>query len=218
MPAKHSQLCTRLVPFAACLAIAIPVSAVPILNGNFDSPIVPPDKDYSHFDTDYNQAPSDFGWTLISGTVELVNGSYWLGPTGAGDQSLDLNGNDSGQIAQNVFLPSGAYDLAFALSGNPDGGDEKELRVWLGTTSADFAFDSSGHTHAEMAWQIEHALFNIPTEGNYTLSFESLTRGPYGVAIDSITLDRVPETMGTLGTLWLGAFTVGAGIFLRRSR
>lgn len=197
----------------AFLAGALAAQAVPLANPNFDFPDVPADKDYLTYDTGFNPTPAGFGWTLLSGTIEHI-GTYWHGPAGRGDQSIDLNGNEAGHIAQTLFLEPGNYELKFALAGNPDGGSVKDLRVSLGSSFEEFSFDSSTHTKTDMGWVRERALFQIPAAGIYSLDFQSLTTGAYGPAIDRISLRAVPESLGYFGLVSLAglvAFSVLSG-------
>lgn len=207
----------RQIAAASLLGIAVTTSAIPLQNSDFNAPLVPSDKDLLHFNLLALQAPAEFGWSHVAGTIELMSGNYWWGAGGAGDQSLDLNGNGPGTIHQDVHLGPGRYAVDFALAGNPDGGDVKQVRVWLGDSYNDFSFDSSGRSHTDMGWEIERSIFAIGSEGLYTLKFESLTSGPWGVALDDISLQAVPETLGGFGTAWLALFTVAGAIFGRRS-
>lgn len=201
----------------AAVALGASLSAVPIANPNFDFPGVT-HKDYLTYDTGFNQPAPDFGWTLVSGTIEHI-GSYWKGYGGWGDQSIDLNGNDTGHIAQNVYLEPGRYEVKFALSGNPDGGDVKDVRVSLGSMFEDFTFNSAGRSHAEMGWVLERAQFLVNQAGTYSLSFQSLTTGMWGPAIDRVSLNevQVPESLGQFGVVSLAAFTLISGVWYRKA-
>ena len=83
------------------------------------------------------------GWTVLSGSVDLI-GSYWSAPP-TGGRSVDLDGNSPGWLAQTITFPhSGEYQLTFQLSGNPDGlttqNAIKQLEVDIGTNSHDFSY------------------------------------------------------------------------------
>jgi len=106
------------------------------------------------------------GWTITSGTVDWVPGSYWDAPNGSG-QSLDLIGTPGktavasaemqpalvastsqlGQIVQEVSLVAGnTYQLAFDMSVNPLTGPLREYGTIKRMLVEAVSIDGEGET------------------------------------------------------------------------
>ena len=133
------------------------------------------------------------GWTILSGSIDY-KGAYWQ--AGDGNRSIDLNGNAAGAISQTFDTIAGmGYIVDFLLSGNPDGSPViKTLEVSAtGNAAAQYLFDTTGVTHADMGWEGRTYQF-IATGNTTTLTFASLTDGNfYGPALDGISVVPVPE-------------------------
>jgi hypothetical protein len=204
--------------------------ALPIVqNGDFETPHIPINSGditiYKTYDSG-NPPPAEFGWTLLGDSIEQI-GDYWYGASGAaGDQSLDLNGNHAGGVSQQItFDSAGLYSVNFFMSGNPDVGGTKTMKVSLGTDSQDFSYDSlNGHT-PHITWVSESAIFNITTPGTYTLSFLSTTVSSdplldgSGPALDRVSISQVsaPEHLGSLtfATTVAGLAVIRSGLLKR---
>jgi choice-of-anchor C domain-containing protein len=189
-----------------------------ISNGTFSSPCSSGIGICTYTAGDSTSIP---GWTVSTGTVDLIT-TYWQTPPGGGN-SVDLNGNGTGGLGvSNTFatVAGDTYVLDFELSGNPDGGANdtgiKTVEVDIGGVIQDFTFDvfaNGGNSHGDMKWAAESLTFTAT--GNLTsLSFTSLTDGFYGPVIGDIDVHPVPEPT-TLALLGAGLLGMGA---MRRRR
>lgn len=180
---------------------------IPIVNGDFESPLV--GGGFVTYSGPSNSS-SLTGWT-IDGSIDHI-GTYWQPANG--NQSLDMNGNDTGTISQNVDIPFGldSASVSFSLAGNPDNAPVvKTLQVsliGLGGSSQSYTFDTSGKTHLSMGWISETAVFAVVSPGTYTLQFQSLDSGSWGPALDNVSMSAstsasVPDGGMTLVLLGL---------------
>jgi len=191
-----------MMKYALALAgLAVAVSAVQagnitIVNGDFGGPVV-----NGAFNTYFAPNSASIpGWTVTSGSIDLI-GNYWQSsPGNASGQSVDMDGNSPGTIEQTgIALNAGTATVDFDLAGNPDGfPTTKTLQVdLLGLPAQTFTFTlPQGVSRDNMGWVSESATFLIPTAGDYTLQFASLDGGgsPYGPALDNVSMN---ETHGT---------------------
>ncbi|MBM3214625.1 choice-of-anchor C family protein [Candidatus Poribacteria bacterium] len=97
-------------------------------------------------------------WTVSRGNVDYING-YW--EASAGTRSIDLNGSTAGGVSTEIgTVPGHTYNVMFDLSGNPEGGPRvMRMRASAAGASADFTFDTTGHTKANMGWRTESWTF-----------------------------------------------------------
>ncbi|MFF2078885.1 choice-of-anchor C family protein [Kitasatospora sp. NPDC058162] len=160
-------------------------------DGSFESPKVP-----ANSFTEPVAGQSIGPWQVTSGSVDLIGAGFWQ--AAEGDQSVDLNGADSGTIAQTFTTTPGAtYSVSYALAGNPGGGPALRTgRVLIdGQDFQDFSFDVTGKTRAAMGYvgrQFSFVAYNSST----TLTFESTVRGPFGPVLDDV---RVKECKSCCG-------------------
>src|SRR4051794_8622781 len=97
--------------FVGVTAKAAPVPAQPVQNGDFEADAV---------GGSYYTVPSGTisSWTLDSGSVDLLNTYTPDNTTGSGN-SVDMDGNNPGQISQTVTtLDYQQYSIQFFLGGN----------------------------------------------------------------------------------------------------
>lgn len=156
--------------------------------------------------TTYSTGATFGGWTVGSGSVDLI-GSYWQAPP-EGGRSVDLDGGTRGSIFQALNLSAGSYLLSFYLSGNPDGpGPVKSVSVSVGDQSDVVFSHSVPHTKSAMAYEF-HTL-SFTTAGATTLTFTGAdTINAYGAAIGGVSVTAVPEpasyALGLAGLAVLG--------------
>jgi len=158
-------------------------------NGSFEAP-------YISVDSTWGTGQSLAGWTVDSGTVNLV-GSYFQAADGR--QSVDLNGDPGpGALHQDVATAAGvAYHVRFALAGHPavssfagcDHGVKQMSVEWNSTTIATLSFDTSAHSLGAMGWQY-HDLDVVAQSASSRLRFVSRTPGYCGAAVDDVSLVR----------------------------
>jgi choice-of-anchor C domain-containing protein len=129
-------------------------------------------------------------WIVGSGDIDVLGGEHWT--PASGHQSIDLNGVDSGSVTQQLATSAGAvYQVSFELAGNADGlPTTKALTVTFGATSRDFHFDEGSHTAQNMGWTAQ-SFTAIAAAATTPLTFTSHTDGPYGPAIDSVSVQPV---------------------------
>lgn len=181
---------SRFLRALACsLLISSPALAASIVtNGSFEQPNVPGQASPS-FQTLTGSALT--GWTISSGSIDLI-GSYWQAQDGS--QSIDLSGNETGTIYQDLATtPGAAYTLSFYLAGNPDGAPTvKNVQVsWDNAVIAappTPSFDTTGHSKSNMGWA--QFIYNVVATGTTTrLEFKGLDAGPYGAALDNVSVE-----------------------------
>ena len=115
---KLRALAALAVTFAAATAQGQNLAT----NGSFESPFV------GGSFTTFGPGNGIAAWTILGGSVDLV-ANYWDAKDGL--QSLDLNGNARGAIAQMINTNVGnLYTVSFWIAGNPDAPWNKEMSVY----------------------------------------------------------------------------------------
>jgi choice-of-anchor C domain-containing protein len=178
-----------------------------LLDGNFDAPLgqsTPPEF------TTYNAGLMG-PWT-VTGSVDLIN-TYWQSPTGAGTGSVDLDGNNVGEISQNIsnLVINDNYILQFSLSGNPDGLPiTKDLTVSVGSNSQPYTYTTGTNTHNDMMYEIETLSFKadatsmlltfLSTDGslNSEAFFGPVVGGVLVTAAGGVSTTPLPATWSLL--------------------
>ena len=195
-------------------AVAGASNAATIVNGSFEA-----DATTGQYDTFFaGGVTSMTGWTVGSGSVDLVNSTLWDGEQGS--QSVDLDGSAVGSIFQTIndLVVGVQYTMSFYMSGNTAGAPVvKTLDVSIGMNEQSFSFDSSGGGAQDDVWELKTFDFTAGQE-MATLMFDSTTGGNfYGAVIDNVTIaetvSSVPLPAG--GLLLLSGLGVLA---MRRKR
>lgn len=164
----------------------------PIQNGSFETPEV---------GTDLKNYTTTFaGWTVTKGSVDIL-GAYQAAD---GDQSVDLNGWESGRIEQTFDTTEGAkYEVRFELSKNLGlnvNSQVATVEVSVGDESEVFTF-SDNILFGDQKWAAH--TFEFTADGaSTTLSFESLTDWHYnqfGSLLDHVEVVRVLEDFDLSG-------------------
>jgi choice-of-anchor C domain-containing protein len=169
-------------------ALALPGIALPpnlISNGGFESPEI------TALSQTFTTGTNVGGWVVESGDVALVRSSQW-GPYD-GLQSLDLNSSVAGAVHQDVpTLPGQQYILRFEMAGYPFGAPTiKTNQVWWGTNLiATVPFNITGTSSSDMGWT-NHEYFVTASSNSTRVRFVSLASGPYGPALDAVSLTAV---------------------------
>ncbi|MFB7909167.1 choice-of-anchor C family protein [Kitasatospora sp. NPDC056076] len=160
-------------------------------DGSFESPKVAPNTF-----TEPVAGQSIGPWLVTSGSVDLIGAGFWQ--AAEGDQSLDLNGNGPGTIAQTFTTTPGAtYSVTYALAGNPSGPPALRTGRALidGQDFQDFTFDVTGRTSAAMGYVGRQFTF-VAQNASTTLSFESTVAGPRGPVLDDIQVKECKPCCG----------------------
>lgn len=206
---------------AASVMACYAAQAQSIVNGGFEQGTDPNANGGDNIGLFAPDASSLDGWVVSSGTVDYI-GSRWA--AGEGVRSLDLSGVTTGTIYQTVtgFTPGMAYRLSFLLAGNPEGGPSvKTARVGVGSSFADYSFDTTGYSASSMGWRSEWLDF-IATSSSLSISFAGLDNHPYGAALDQVSVAALtnvsPVPAGDLNTsLMLALGFVGLAVVKCRS-
>ncbi len=183
----------------AALALTGPVQAATVVNGfsngTFSSGTYV--NGGSGFDTLFagqSNAGAITDWTVTYGSVDWI-GTYWNGPNGQGDYSIDMNGDSQGAIAQTFqTTPGASYTASFSLSGNPDGGTgpnfTKVLTVQAtSNVAAKYSFPvPAGMTEPNLVWK-GHTYTFMATTDSTTLTFTGdPNAGAYGPVIADVSV------------------------------
>lgn len=194
----------------ALLALPAAANATAFSNGSFEKGTAP-----GSFST-VNAGESGIdSWDVVSGSVDYI-GNYWQ--AGAGERSIDLNGNGIGAIAQTFDTIFGMkYVVDFLMAGNPDGTPTlKGLDVAAtGNATSQYSFLTSGNDKNAMGWVSKRYTF-VATGTSTTLSFTSLDQGSFGTALDGVNVAAVPEP-ATWAMMFGGLALVGTQMRRRKT-
>lgn len=208
-----------LQPVFAALTLAATAgaaNAATIVNGSFESGS--PQPAVGGFSTLGVGSTAITGWKVVGGTIDWING-YWQASDGT--HSLDLSGNGPGVIEQTITtVPGQTYRVYFDLSGNPDGGGIAKPGVIAeinGTTQSATFTGIKGISHSQMNWLRNAFIFTAGPNTNTKLRFRSTTPGPFGPALDHVSIvDGVPEPAAW--ALLIAGFGLAGAALRRRPR
>ncbi|MGR3937863.1 choice-of-anchor C family protein [Streptomyces sp. BRA346] len=128
-------------------------------------------------------------WKVTGGNVDLIGDGFWQ--AAEGDQSVDLNGDNAGTVAQTfTTVPGKRYTVTYSLAGNPGVGGPalKTGKVLVdGQNFQNFSFDTTGKTTANMGY-VTHEVSFVATGATTTLAFASTMSGAWGPVIDDVTV------------------------------
>lgn len=188
---------TCMAAAAALLAGTVAATAAPFTNGSFETATVNPG---SGFVTLGGGSTEITGWTILGGATAIdYIGGYWVAQDG--ERSLDLNGLETGGIAQTFDVkPNTPYKISFYMSGNPDQRLNQPLRVSVDGVDVDqdpatFTWPGivTSQTRENMGWvEMVYSFTTGATTSSVTLTFQSLTQGFFGPAIDNVSVAVVP--------------------------
>lgn len=114
-------------------------------------------------------------------------GSYWIDLVGTGSPS---------GIHQDVVTTVGqAYEVSFAMAGNPwSGAQIMRMEVlWNGAVVGTFEHDTTGHSGPDMGWTLRDV--TVVGTGVDRLAFRALTgSAAAGPALDAVSMQPIPST------------------------
>jgi hypothetical protein len=174
------------------LFIALPASAAQglVRNGGFERPDVV--GDFETFVAGDTIEDAD-EWTVDFGSVDVVSQPTF--DVRAGEQAVDLNGNERGSISQVLdTVANEDYALRFSLAGNPDCNDGiKRLRVfWDERLVAVFLYDPGTQTSDDLDYELR--ILTLRASGTETeLRFASGNQGACGPLLDSVRVVDTPD-------------------------
>lgn len=181
----------RKLMLAAVAAVVLPAAAqaAPIItNGSFETSTTV--QGGPAFVTLNNGSTAIDGWTVTAGSIDYIL-SYW--PAQDGSRSIDLSGNEPGAISQTFnTIANQRYVVKFFLGGNFDGPPpSKTIQASAGDFSGTFTYTptGTGNFQGYNAYSFGFVGTGSPT----TLTFASLSSGPFGAALDNVSVTAVPE-------------------------
>ena len=195
----------------AAVTAAGTAGAAPFVNGSFEF-----GPDPGAYLTLQNGSSAITGWTVTTGNIDYV-GTYWVPEDG--ERSVDLNGSGTqqgpaqpGGIAQTFDTMIGVpYTVSFWLAGNTDGAPDTKAMTAAATggPSTSYTFDIAGHSRSDMGW-VQHQYNFTASAASTTLEFRSTVSGPFGPALDNVSVAPANAVVPEPATLVL----LGAGLVL----
>jgi hypothetical protein len=169
-----------------------------VVNGSFESPAIT--EDFRNLANGSTVMP---GWTVgATGNVEVVR--FW--PASDGFNSLDLTGDQSGSISQDVLLTKGiGYELSFDMAYTPVYPRPVSLLVSIGGYSKTFTRDPSA---GAPFWRRQAFIFTATNTGSAKLTFKDTTVGSGGAGspVDNVSLIAVSSNAVEAGQPPAGSF------------
>ena len=127
-------------------------------------------------------------WSVDSGSVDYV-GTYWTASDGA--RSIDLNGDDPGEISQTIATVAGNdYVVLFDMSRNPVDDKTVSMDVSAANDTSSYTYNTS-NTTLDMKWEEKSFSFTA-TAATTTLTFDSTTSDggqSIGPALDNVRVE-----------------------------
>ncbi|MEM7097841.1 MAG: PQQ-dependent sugar dehydrogenase [Pseudomonadota bacterium] len=150
------------------------------VNGSFELPVVTSPLGWNA----YSAAGAIPGWTITSGSVELDR-TPW--PAFDGQQSMDLNGNSTGALQQQVngFTTGESYQVQLEYGLHP--GAQGSATAQISVNGASIGTITAGQGMKVPNYQTASLPF-IATALAQTINIESLTGGNTGVVIDNVRI------------------------------
>ena len=181
------------LPALALTLMPTAASAQIVQNGSFENPFVS--------DSCCNTVPGGTlpGWTLVSGDVNVVNGTFGSSPTGTnltpwGNQYLDLIGQSgSGSISQSLTTVVGqAYQFSFNYSHNIFGNLPAASASYSVGGLSGLVTHSTG-SRSNLDWKGFTGTFTA-NSGSTLLTFTNVSGGQSdGLLLDNVVVSAVPE-------------------------
>ena len=199
----------KTIALVAAVALSTTAHAASFQNGSFeDGPEAGSFLTLSAGDTSVS------GWTVGGNSIDYI-GAYWNAQDGA--RSVDLAGNGPGNVSQTFdTINNRKYTVSFWLAGNTDGAPAvKSTIVSAGGPGTTYTFDTTGDSIPGLDWK-QYSYSFTATGSSSTLSFAAGDSGPFGAALDNVSVTgAVPEP--AQWALMIGGFgLVGAASRRRR--
>lgn len=155
------------------------------------------------------------GWTVTSGTVDVVGGAGGFASLCAsgGAVCIDLDGSthQAGILSRSFAATAGTvYTATFDLAGNQRLGSDS-LLVNFGTASQTFNLASNA------PWNTYSLSFTATSNTSYDLSFHNAGSDNIGIVLDNVSVTAVPEPE-TYAMLLAGLGLIGTIARRRKSK
>jgi choice-of-anchor C domain-containing protein len=182
---------------AALLLGAPSAYAVSITNGDFESSS-PTSASFAADGYSQEETTSSAlgAWEVSSGNVDIVGTTgtfHWQQPNNAGNFSIDLAGNQSGTIRQNItgMTVGQQYTVSFMMAANPGSGNPAKLEVGMDDGQLkSLTFTPQNATN--MGW-VDATFVFVATATDQFLHFSDLgTTGCCGAALDNVSIAATP--------------------------
>ena len=159
------------------------------------------------------------GWTVDTGSVDIVHKDTAWGPASEGNFSLDINGWDAGKITSNSFatVVGQIYTVSFDYSRNVYGSADFVATANAGGQSLVITTQNDTGTYGtpyHMKWVSTGFQFKAQEELT-TLSFTANTQGNAGVFLDNVSVTAAVPEPETYALMLAGLAAVG---FVARRR
>ena len=202
----------------AAFAAAAPASAANLLiNGDFEDTGTALLQGWGGYTYGAGYSLPLPGWTVDSGSVDIVTNLTQWSPSYEGSKALDINGFGPGSISQSFATTVGNfYSVFYAYSRNAAGAQNPALATITapGQVIQVSAVDGSFGSPNNLLWQTSSFTFQA-TSALSTLTLSSTDNGSGGVFFDGLSVTAVPEP--ATWALMIGGFGM-AGALLRRQR
>jgi choice-of-anchor C domain-containing protein len=202
----------RLLACAAFLGLmtATAQASSLITNGSFEEGAF---NSANAFNTIGNGNSAITGWTVGGDSVDWI-GTYWQPQDGT--HSIDLAGNNPGTLSQSFATTFGqAYLVQYWMAGNPDGAPTVKTLNANVIVNVPASFNDTGFDKLNMGWVLKSFSF-VANGTTSTLTFVDTDTGPYGPALDNVSVVAVPEP-ATWAMMILGFFGIGFMAYRRTS-
>lgn len=198
-----------ILALAGMVALPTAANAAAFVNGSFETGPAP-----GSFVTLSAGSTAIAGWTVGGDSIDYI-GTYWNAQSGS--RSVDLSGNAPGSLSQTFDTVLGlTYNVSFFLGANGDGPPPtKSVTVGatgnatVGYTVPSTPFPPNVVTYSPFSYAF------TATGTSTTLTFTSTGTTAYGAALDSVSVNAVPEP-ATWALMIVGFGAMGG--MLRRHR
>ncbi|MDP3370869.1 MAG: PEPxxWA-CTERM sorting domain-containing protein [Brevundimonas sp.] len=210
------------VAAAATMTVAAPASAATelLVNGGFEDIGSAIQQGWGGYTYGASYSLPLPGWTVDSGSVDIVTNDTAWSPAYEGTKALDINGFGPGSISQTFATVIGQlYRVSYAYSRNASGALDPATATIsapggasVGISAANGAFGSPSN----ITWQTGSFTFlGDATTGTLQLSTDNAGAG--GVFFDAVSVTAIiPEP--TTWALMIGGFGMVGAVLRRRSK